>query len=500
VDPVACIVPTLNRPETHEALYNSFAGQSYDAKVLIVLDESATPSPFFSGLRDPRVQYVHAPAPRGDVTRIGSARNRLCQLARWAGAKLVAWFDDDDHYGKNWLSTMVSKLGDAAVAKLAVFRLLVDGGESSGTLWQWDVRSMGGQHYALQGSRTPERVDVPEDEDPVYAEAMRFGYGFSFVHRLDVALRYPFPAEGTEDYPWVRTLRENGERVVEVDDFADGCLHVVHDGSNSMLWPQIYLGKHAPGVGSEPGSLRAFARWRMLGAVSQMYELPQGKDIQVEPDVTYQIVAKIKNNHTLKSITVRAESWGLVVSGAQDNVSADDFGVKPAPDGYRLVQVMGTSNKSMKVPWKGNRLVSLLDKSSLVRAWSDKAPAAVQINPQLTPAAAGVGSVDFNSPACCANFAWTSTMGPRVRGHHPSCPKVYRQPSNCYGEIGGDQINWQLSPMLPDGGGDGGGGGRSSSPGPSPSPRGMSPGPAPRGLSRGFDVVGRPLTPRIHRA
>jgi hypothetical protein len=481
---IACTTPTLNRPETHESLYQTFVNQDWPNKILLVLDESATPSPFFSRCMDARVQYVHAPSSRGDVTRIGSARNRLCQMARKVGASFVAHMDDDDTYARGYLTRMRERLGSASLVKLAIFRLLVDGGESSGTLWQWDVRSMGGTHYALQGSRTPESVDVPADDDPVYAEAMRFGYGFSYFFRLDVALRFPFPAEGTEDYPWVRTLRENGHRVVEVDDFADGCLHVVHDGSNSMLWPQFYLGKHAPGVGSEPVSLRSFARWRMLGAVSQMYELPQGKDIQVEPGVTYQIVAKIKNNHTLKSVTVRAESWGLVVSGAQDNVNAADLGVKPAPNGYRLVQVMGTSNKSMKVPWKGNKLVSLLDKSSMVRAWSDKAPAAVQINPQLTPAAAGVGSVDFNSPACCKNFAWTSTMGPRVRGHHPSCPKVYRQPSNCYGEIGGDQINWQLSPTLPDGGGGGGGGGggRSSSPGPSPSPRGVSP--APHGLSR----------------
>jgi hypothetical protein len=434
MDLVACIVPTLNRPETHESLYATFCAQDYPHKLLIVLDESAQPSPFFSQCADPRVWYVHAPSEKGEVTRIGSTRNRLCELAHKAGASIIAHLDDDDHYASGYLSRMLQKLGDKAIAKLAVFRLLVDGGEAAGTIWQWDVRSMGGQHYGLRGDAAPQGpVDMDEDEDPMYAEACRFGYGFSYVYRTSLWEKYRFPEEGTEDYPWVRQMRQDGVEVVEVGDFADGCLHVVHNGSSSMVWPQVYIGKK--GLGSAPTTLRDFVRWRMLGALPSMYELPKGKDFFAEVGVTYNIVAKIGSNHTLKSITTRAESWGLTVTAARDNVSGSEFGVKDAPKGYRLVQIMGSTKKRIKIPWKGNKLVALFDKSCIERAWADQpiGSASPQINSQLTPAAAGMGrsGIFMTQPTCslCRNYAWTAEMGPGIwdrygNRHHPSCSCV----------------------------------------------------------------------------
>jgi hypothetical protein len=397
---IASIVPTMGRPETHESLYATFAAQDWDDKILIVLDESAEPSPFFSQLQDPRVGYVHEPAQgKREVTRIGAVRNRLCELARKAGAVLIAHQDDDDHYAANFLSQMRAKLGDGQLAKLAVFRLLVDGGEAAGTIWQWDVRSMSGRHYALMGDTTPEGpIDVEPGEDPRYEEAMRYGYGFSYLYRADLQAKYPFPEEGTEDYPWVRTLRENGIEVVEVDDFADGCLHVVHAGSASMVWPQEFVGQQ--GLAGAPCAFRDFVRFRMLGALPAMYEIAKkGKSFMAEPGVTYSIVAKIAKKHTLKSVTTRAESWGLVISAARDNVDGAEFDVKPVPDDYRLVHVVGTSKERMEIPWRGNKLISLMDKSCIERAWQD-APtdASYQVNAQLTPAApapaqapAGVG-------------------------------------------------------------------------------------------------------------
>ena len=261
--------------------------------------------------------------------------------------------------------------GDAQLAKLAVFRLLVDGGEAAGTIWQWDVRTMAGAHYGLKGDAAPEGpIEMTEDDDPRYAEACRFGYGFSFFHTLDVALKFPFPEEGTEDYPWVRELREHGVDVVEIDDFADGCVHVVHEGSASMVWPQLYLGKQ--GLAGSPLDFRAFVRARMLGALPAMYEITKaGKSFTAEPGVTYSIVAKIKKSHTLKSVTTRAESWGLVISAARDDVDGSEFGVTCDDKDFRLVHVVGTSKERMEIPWQGNKLVRALDKSSIERAWSD---------------------------------------------------------------------------------------------------------------------------------
>jgi hypothetical protein len=82
---VAFITPTMNRPDTHEALYATFCSQTLPDKTLHVYDESAARSPFFSQCTDPRVHYVHAPVyTKREVTRIGAARNALCQRARRA--------------------------------------------------------------------------------------------------------------------------------------------------------------------------------------------------------------------------------------------------------------------------------------------------------------------------------------------------------------------------------------------------------------------------------
>jgi hypothetical protein len=388
---ISCITPTLNRPGKHEALYAIFSSQDWPEKRLHVLDESAEPSPFFLSCTDPSVDYVHAPIQgKREVTRIGAARNALCARAHAAGASFISWFDDDDHYASDWLSQMHSKLGDADLAKLAVFRLLVESGDAAGTLWQWDVRKMGGKHYGLRGSESPKVVEVPEGEDPVYAEAVRYGYGFSFLFRADLQRRFPFPEEGTEDYPWVRTLQENGAKIVEVDDFAHGCVHVVSKDSQSMCWPQVAL---SPGFGASARSMYDFVRTKMLGSVEEMYELPQGKDFMAKPGVVYSVVAKIANSHTLKSITTRAESWGLSVSGARDKVDPKDFGVKPAPNGYRLIHVMGSPREEIKIPWKTNKWIAAFDESSVVRAWADQPVGGAKVNDQLAPMAGVAGFV-----------------------------------------------------------------------------------------------------------
>lgn len=383
------ITPTLNRPDTHAALYATFAAQTYEPRMLHVLDESQEPSPFFSQLQDARVDYVHAPMTgKREVTRIGAARNTLCERAKLAGATFILHVDDDDWYSPDYAETMISKLGDADIAKLAVFRLIVEKGEAAGTLWQWDVRSMGGKHYGLRGDAAPQETQIGHGEEPEYAEAVRYGFGFSLVYRISLHDRFKFPEEGTEDYPWVRTCLDGGAKLVEVDDFSHGCIHTVSIDSQSMVFPQTKL---SPGVGSEARSVRQIVRWRMLGEVQGMYELPKDKDIQAKPGVTYSVLSSIKSNHTLKSVTTRAETWGLHVTEARDNVSPDEFGVPAPENGYRLVHIAGTTDKPIRIPWKTNKLISLFDKSQVVRAWSSE-PVGVgspQINAQLEPAQSG---------------------------------------------------------------------------------------------------------------
>ena len=321
-----------------------------------------------------------------------------------------------------WTEVMVEKLGDADVAKLAVFRLLMTKGEAAGTLWLWDVRTMGGVHYGLKGDEAPQKTEIGQDEDPMYATAVRYGFALADL-RSELSERIPFPEEGTEDYPWLRQCMDAGARVVEVDDYSEGCIHVVGT-SQSMHFPQTPL---SPGFSGPRPSLRDFVRWRMLGAVSAMHELPVGQDIHAKPGATYQVLSAIKNNHTLKSVVVRAQSWGLTVSASRDNVDPSEFGVAAPAKGYRLVHVVGTTSKPIVVPWQGNKLIRKFDASSIARAWSDE-PVRAQVNPQLQPAAGVAGLHGFGGGRCarCVNYAWIPEMGPSMKAvdgsmHHPSC-------------------------------------------------------------------------------
>jgi glycosyltransferase involved in cell wall biosynthesis len=67
-------------------------------------------------LDDPRVFYDHRPERRS----VGMKRNVLISRAR---GEIIAQFDDDDFYGKGYLSGMISAMrnGDADFVKLFGF-------------------------------------------------------------------------------------------------------------------------------------------------------------------------------------------------------------------------------------------------------------------------------------------------------------------------------------------------------------------------------------------
>lgn len=330
-------------------MYAGFAAQTYPNKHLYVLDESSKPSAFFAGLRDARVTYVHAPASRGDVTRIGAARNKLYAMV---GEPLVAHWDDDDVYAPAYLGTMIGRLGTSDVAKLAVFNSLTPHGE----VYQWDVRQMGGAHYALKGGEKPRLVDVP-NPDPKLADALMLGFGFSYVVRKSTTWdRVKFPSEGTEDFPWMRELRQIGARIVHVDDYPEGVLHVVHAKSGSMLFPQRFLGTR---------------RQLGLGANAGMTQLPFGKDVRLEPGQRYAVLASVHKKHTIKALAARCSTWGIALEHAQDNVDPKTFGASaPSSKDYRLIHATATAKTAATLPWTVPAPWSVFDESTLVKAWS----------------------------------------------------------------------------------------------------------------------------------
>jgi hypothetical protein len=360
----------MGRQDLHEALYATYARQQYAGPIeLVVFDESSEPSPFFRALADPTVRYFHQPAPPSDgVTHIGRARNILSRLAQ---GEVCVVLDDDDNYEPAYTTTLVDRMqrSGADIVHLSRWRCWHADTDS---IFEWNTREMGGTHWVVVAGEEPTVVDLgPEDVEPMLLEAYALGFFFCTCFRRQLALKIPFPDAGTEDYPWVKKCLKAGARIELVDDCSDLVLHTVAR-SQSMHFPQKRLGQ-----------LRA----QMLGSIASMYELPEGKDIHVEPGVRYSVLASIKKNHTLRSIEERAKSWGLVVHSARDNVDPSEFGVKAPSGKYRLVHFEGEGGaEPMKIPWRASKLF-FFDKSGCVKAWSSKAPTvgAGAINEQLMP-------------------------------------------------------------------------------------------------------------------
>lgn len=185
---------------------------------------------------------------------------------------------------------------------------------------------------------------------------MRLGFGFSYVFQRSAWDRVKFPAEGTEDYPWIKQLQTLGAKIVHVHDYPEGVLHVVHAKSASMLFPQRHLGhRRALGLGAVPLGMR---------------ELPAGQDIQLQPGSRYAVVASVKRSNSIKDIAARCATWGLVIDNLQDNVSPSEYGVGAPPSDYRLIYALGTAKKPTRMPWKVPLPASWFNSSSCLRAWT----------------------------------------------------------------------------------------------------------------------------------
>ena len=91
----------------HTYLYDIFKQQDYQGSLtLIVYDNADVPSPFFTALNDQRVTYKHTTQTPVQLS-LGAKRN---WLADNASGEIVVVFDDDDFYGSNYVSFMVSEM------------------------------------------------------------------------------------------------------------------------------------------------------------------------------------------------------------------------------------------------------------------------------------------------------------------------------------------------------------------------------------------------------
>jgi hypothetical protein len=193
---VSCVSPTSGgRHWCHARLYESFACQTYEPRELIVLDDGAAPSPFFSSLADERVTYVHrgkhvdeavaadaSDADDGSNRRLrassslGAKRNSLSEMAR---GELIAHMDDDDVYLPVYLERMVTALlaCRADLVQLANFHHL---------------DAVDDRLFFYSAER---------DAKAPASHSRKWGYGFAFLYRASLAARVRFrPIDHGEDY------------------------------------------------------------------------------------------------------------------------------------------------------------------------------------------------------------------------------------------------------------------------------------------------------------
>lgn len=230
---VSVICPTYNRHEKHPFLYAVFNHQSYPNKELLILDDSASPSLFFTHLQDKRVTYIHIPL----RLSIGAKRN---MLSRMATGKLIAHFDDDDYYAPQYLETMITHLGNHDLVKLSKWTALR---EMDGSLWEWDTSVLSPLHLSVSGFTLETPVadfsSMSPEESANFSDKYKWGYGFSYLYTKSLWEKAPFPnINHGEDYEFITRARALGSSLVTFPDDDFLVLHLMHAKSTSWILPQ----------------------------------------------------------------------------------------------------------------------------------------------------------------------------------------------------------------------------------------------------------------------
>jgi len=233
---ISVTTPTYGRPEKHPLLYRCYAGQNWEDKELIVLDDSPMPSDFFTQLDDPSVRYIHSQSKQN----IGEKRNHLAHLAT---GEVIAHFDDDDYYGPNYLRFMAEQLGHAGLVRLAGWFIY---SQAQSRLWYWDQRTIAKPvHYRLMGGQRLDAVPVanlsPEDQDTWITDNLG-GWGFSFMYPKAAYEKVPFEeVNHGEEGLFTQGIRKLGYDVVQAVDTEGLAIVIRHAQDNSNLFPQYAL-------------------------------------------------------------------------------------------------------------------------------------------------------------------------------------------------------------------------------------------------------------------
>jgi hypothetical protein len=335
---VACIVPTYGRQDLYPQLYTVFCAQRYEPKALWILDDSPARSFFFDQVADPRVRYTWD----GQRRSIGAKRN---MLAAMCGADVIAHFDDDDFYHADYLPAMMMRLGVHDLIKLSCWDAL---NAFDGAVYRWDTQRGGGPCFMVTGGQPATAIpNCPRD--PAAIDAATWGYGFSYVYRRSVWQRQPFPNINLgEDLAFIQGIKP-WARMALVADAPSLVLHTIHPKSTSRIYPQQCISP----------------AYTVVGAPKQ--KKGKGRTMTLTAGVPVEVVALVKNSHSIDSLRERALGYGVQVETATDDVDARSLGLRAPKKGYRYVTARLRPSRHVTMRSSAPPPFSWHDKTAVVR-------------------------------------------------------------------------------------------------------------------------------------
>jgi glycosyltransferase involved in cell wall biosynthesis len=231
---VSIITPTGRRDALLRLQHANLLRQTIQDFEWLILDDSPAPSPYFTGLDDPRIHYRHVAGPR---LTIGEKRNRLIAAA---SADTIAHVDDDDFYTPRYLEFMLARLSAGAdAAKFSGFFLY---GLSSQFLGYWDVPATRGLHRHISSAPGIKFADFGPT-GPQLLEDSILGFGFSYVYRRAVWEKVPFTDRNlSEDRIFLKSAHNAGFKLDIFPDTEALALVITGGPDNiSSCFPQYSL-------------------------------------------------------------------------------------------------------------------------------------------------------------------------------------------------------------------------------------------------------------------
>jgi glycosyltransferase involved in cell wall biosynthesis len=231
MDRISIITPTYNRSHMHEKIFRCFLSQNYPDLEWLVLDDSAEVSPFFQGIRDPRIMYRHI----AQRLSIGAKRN---WLAEQASGEIIVHFDDDDHYNSNYVSSIAAAM-QSRNADLFNMRGWFVYDRRHDFFGYWNLLLKEGLHYVCD-SNNVKLLMLSASNNAAFVNN-HLGFGFGWAYKKQVWKSGPFP-----DQNW----NEDGEFALKAQakfnldgqlDVQGICLHVLHPAQTSRCFPQFHM-------------------------------------------------------------------------------------------------------------------------------------------------------------------------------------------------------------------------------------------------------------------